>query len=124
MFRNIAVQGITLLAYALGNYIVAVVDKMGASFTLFGIERTLYGTAICLALNGFIQILLGLCMPLLVGLINKYKVKDRKVLEVESELLGAQIQNEIANVQNSEQNMSKESKQEEKNDENAQNIQQ
>ncbi|MCR5456618.1 MAG: hypothetical protein K6F14_00915 [Clostridiales bacterium] len=89
MFRNIAVQGITLLAYALGNAIVAVVDKMGMTITLFGIERLVYGTAICLAINGGIQVLLGLSMPLFVKIINKYKIKDQKQLEVQAEVIGA-----------------------------------
>jgi len=88
MFRNISVQGVTLLAYALGNAIVAVVDKAGMTMSLFGIERMVYGTAICLALNGIIQVLLGCCMPLLTKLIDKYKIKDQKMLNVESELLG------------------------------------
>ena len=88
MFRNIAVQGTTLLAYALGNYIVAVVDGMGMTMTLFGLERLVYGTAICLAINGGIQVLLGLCMPLFVKIINKYKIKDQKQLEVEAEVIG------------------------------------
>ena len=88
MFRNIAVQGTTLLAYALGNYIVAVVDGMGMTMTLFGLERLVYGTAICLAINGGIQVLLGLSMPLFVKIINKYKIKDQKQLEVEAEVIG------------------------------------
>lgn len=88
MFRNIAVQGTTLLAYAIGNYIVAVVDGMGMTMTLFGLERLVYGTAICLAINGGIQVLLGLSMPLFVKIINKYKIKDQKQLEVEAEVIG------------------------------------